>query len=250
MLHIATPLYRYEYLNDIYNSIPPHNDITWHISKTSDSPKLKNDFLNDPRVKIYEIDCSNKDTVSKRNVMFDKIKKDSDGYFYLLDDDTLFLNQTYQVYLTLKNENFKGMVVGNRLLNKNSKVYIKAQMPNTDPSKTKIDTGMVICHNCTLEKVCWVKVPEDAGYGNDSLFWSSCYTIFGNANTKTINQSICLYNHFGPKIKVRKSFFGSDINFNIYNTYLAYLYTVLSTPATYFRNIFGLKRINKFPYYE
>lgn len=113
MLHIATPFYRPQYLEAIYESIPKYHDITWHIAKTKNSPSLKYDFLKDPRIKVYEIDCSDKDTVTKRNTIFNHIKE---GFFFLLDDDTIFVEEAYNVYKQYSEEGFVGMIVGNQLL--------------------------------------------------------------------------------------------------------------------------------------
>ena len=34
-LHIITPLYRFNLLEQVYNSIPMNDDIIWHISKSN-----------------------------------------------------------------------------------------------------------------------------------------------------------------------------------------------------------------------
>ena len=57
MLHIVTPLYRYELLEKVYRSIPKHADIVWHIAKTSRREQLTNSFITeDSRIRLYEID--------------------------------------------------------------------------------------------------------------------------------------------------------------------------------------------------
>ena len=68
MLHIITPLYRFENLEQIYNSILINDDITWHISKSNRREELNNDFIKtDKRIKIYNCDCEDTDTTIKRN---------------------------------------------------------------------------------------------------------------------------------------------------------------------------------------
>ena len=68
----------------------------WHIAKTSRRPRLGNVFLEtDSRIRLYEIDCVDTDIVAKRNAIFDRIR---DGYFFLLDDDTICVEAMYEVY--------------------------------------------------------------------------------------------------------------------------------------------------------
>jgi hypothetical protein len=58
MLHIVTALYRPENLLEIYNSIPSHEDIVWHIAKSDKTEKIKvQEILLDKRIQIYEVDC-------------------------------------------------------------------------------------------------------------------------------------------------------------------------------------------------
>ena len=85
MLHIITPLYRFNLIEKVYGSIFRNDDITWHISYSNkrvlpDLPFLKNNN----QIKIYPVDCEDSDTTSKRNAILSKIK---DGYFCFLDDE-------------------------------------------------------------------------------------------------------------------------------------------------------------------
>ena len=67
MLHIITPLYRFDLLENVYNSILGNNDITWHISKSSKREELDYNFLKkDKRIKIYNVDCEDSDTTKKQ----------------------------------------------------------------------------------------------------------------------------------------------------------------------------------------
>ena len=52
-LHIITPLYRFDLLEKVYNSILINDDIIWHISKSKYREDLNYDFLkNDKRSKF------------------------------------------------------------------------------------------------------------------------------------------------------------------------------------------------------
>ena len=44
-LHIITPLYRFDLLESVYNSIFLDDDIKWHISKSSSREDLNYDFI-------------------------------------------------------------------------------------------------------------------------------------------------------------------------------------------------------------
>lgn len=246
MFHIATPLYRYEYLERIYQSIPKHEDITWHIAKAKHRPPLTFDFLQDPRVKIYEIDCPDSDTVSKRNTIFDHI---TDGYFYLLDDDTIFLEEAYHVYNEYQQQNFVGLIMGSQ---DHCGKTLEPTLISENPSLTRMDTGMAIAHNSVLRHVKWAWSPKDVFYENDCLFWSRCYVYFGKARTINVNTCISTYNRFGAKIRVRKQLLGLKIHFDIYNIHVVQAYKVIGNLRLIFQETFQLKRVinqkNKFPY--
>ena len=100
MLHIITPLYRPTNLPKVYASIFKNDDIIWHISKSSKVPDPEYDFLkNDKQIKLYNVDCEDSDTTSKRNFVLEKIKT---GYFCFLDDDTILHENIYIKYLECK----------------------------------------------------------------------------------------------------------------------------------------------------
>ena len=65
MLHIITPLYRYENIELIYNSILRNDDIVWHISHSNkrDLPDLS--FLKNKNIKIYSVDCEDNEIFKK-----------------------------------------------------------------------------------------------------------------------------------------------------------------------------------------
>ena len=99
MLHIITRAYRYHLLDEVYNSIPKHEDIIWHIGKTSRRESLTNNFIEDDRVIVYEVDCDDCDITPKTNKILDHI---TDGYFCFLDDDTYFYDNMYFAYEKFK----------------------------------------------------------------------------------------------------------------------------------------------------
>lgn len=186
MLHLITPLYRYKNLSKIYSSIPPNEDIIWHIAKTNKRKNLTDSFIDsNPQIKVYEIDCEDNDLITKRNTVFDEIKS---GHFHLLDDDTLFHNNMYQVYKDY--EDFNGMIVGKQVY-KNNKTRLNASYP----VRCYIDAGNVLCHSSVLEQVRW---EERDGYEHlgckDFIFWENCFKIFGQSKTILIPDIISVYN--------------------------------------------------------
>jgi hypothetical protein len=230
MLHIITPLYRYELLAKVYESIPKYDDITWHISKTSHREKLSNEFIHyDSRVKIYEIDCLDTDIITKRNTVFDNIE---DGFFYLLDDDTIFLEETYKVYKEYNNTGFEGMIVGQNNFIKNVKL-------SSIPEECNIDTGMVVCHSKVLKihKWEWAKTVS-----RDWDFWSRCYQFFGKENTIFLDSVISHYNALGPYIRISKSLFFMNIKYDVYNLSFARIYTRLALSKKCFYYFFSVKK--------
>lgn len=171
MLHIITPLYRYENLEKIYYSILLNDDITWHISKIKSRKLPKLDFLSeDKRIKLYEIEADDTETCKKRNVVLESIKN---GYFCFLDDDTLFHESMYEKYLQCKNSNFVGMLVGSQI-GPNGEIRLNA----SHPVYQEIDTGNVLCHFSVLTEVKWPCKHIEIVSNKDFLFWSDVYRFY------------------------------------------------------------------------
>jgi len=234
MLHIVTPLFRYDLLEDVYRTIPAHDDITWHIAKTSRRPRLEQAFLrSDPRIRLYEVDCLDTDIVTKRNTMFDRV---TDGYFFLLDDDTICLEEMYDVYREYSASNFVGMIVGRSNLR-------RAAMPSQDPEENRLDTGTVICHHSVLAEVRW---EWSATHSRDWCFWSRCFVYFGPARTVVVNRTISKYNHFGPLIKVRKSIRSFRFEWDIHSLFLAKCYVLAADARQYCRRALRAGRTRPF----
>ena len=186
MLHIITPLYRFELIERVYGSIFRNDDITWHISYSDkrelpDLPFLKNNN----QIKIYPVDCEDSDTTSKRNTILSKIK---DGYFCFLDDDTLFHENMYMKYLECMEHNFRGILFGEQI-NKDGKLRIIASKPVFN----KIDAGNVISHHSCLIDCKWPSKHIPKVNQKDFLFWNSVYEFYGK-KCGIWNQPISYYN--------------------------------------------------------
>jgi len=190
MLHIITPLYRYENLPKVYSSISKNDDITWHISKTSRNPDPDYDLVKlDKRIKLYNVDCDDRDTTSKRNAALATI---NDGYFCFLDDDTVFHRNMYIKYLECCKNNFKGMIIGEQL-NSHCKLRLSARFP----IYKKIDTGNVLSHHECLTVCRWPSEHQPGINQKDFLFWDSVYHYY-DRQCHIWNRPISFYNMLRP----------------------------------------------------
>ena len=191
MLHIITPAYRFENLEKIYNSIYADDDIKWHISKSNRREDIDFNFIKeDKRVILYNVDCEDNEIYKKRNEVFNKIKN---GYFCLLDDDTLFHENMYLKYKECVENNFIGMMVGEQLDHDNVLRLISSK-----PVFERIDTGNVISHHSCLSKCEWPSTHIPKVNNKDFLFWNSVYEFYGK-KCAIWNQPISYYNKLNPK---------------------------------------------------
>ena len=231
MLHIVTPLFRYELLEKVYQSIPKYDDITWHIAKTSHREKLTYEFMsNDKRIKLYEIDCLDNDIVTKRNTIFSEIH---DGYFYLLDDDTILVNELYIVYLEYSKMNFIGMIIGRSNL-------LKASYPVVNLQYARVDTGMVLCHHSVLQVVKWAWHSE---LPRDFYFWNRCFLYFGKNASLLIDKEISYYNFNGTAYKIKKRILFYDFECDLNNATLVKLYFLMADIKFKIKNFYKLHNI-------
>jgi hypothetical protein len=192
MLHIITPLYLTQYLDNVYYSINADPDITWHISKTTKMELPNHEFLkNDKRIKLYEVDCEETEVYKKRNIVLESIK---DGYFCFLDDDTTFHENMYVKYIKSKEQNFVGMLIGNQLMPNGSTRIVASK-----PAHLKIDTGNVLSHHSPLSEVRWPSSHTEGVNNKDSIFWTDVYNFFGQKCYLT-NTPISHYNKLSNKL--------------------------------------------------
>lgn len=197
MLHIITPLYRFDFLGNVYSSIPKHADITWHISKSSRREDLNYDFLSDSRIKLYNVDCEDTSTTDKRNAALKTIKE---GYFCFVDDDTIFHPNMYIKYRQCMENNFIGMIVGEQYGHGD-----KLRLVASPPIMCRIDTGNVIAHAICLTKCKWPSTYIKGVNEKDFLFWDSVYKFFGK-KCGLWNSPISYYNRLNTEKKLTKVF--------------------------------------------
>jgi len=186
MLHIVTPLYRFENLEKIYYSINADLDIVWHITKSNKREAINLEFTkNDNRIILYNVDCEDNEIYKKRNEV---LKKINDGYFCFLDDDTIFHENMYKCYYEYSLQNYKGMIIGQQL-DKNDKLRLFAN----EPKYTKIDTGNVLVHHSCLSNCEWPSKHRPGKNAKDSIFWESVFEFY-DRKCVLINKPISYYN--------------------------------------------------------
>lgn len=184
MLHVCTPLFRFDNIQKVYDSLLDKKNITWHVSYSSKREKPNVKESKKINVIFYPIECEEKETYKKRNVIFENIH---DGYFSLLDDDTMFHPNMFIHYEKLKKIKYNGMLIGQQI-SKDGKVRLKANMPVS----CYIDTGNVLCHYSCLKTCKW---PEKTigCYNRDFLFWKSVFIFYQNT-MQLVQEPISYYN--------------------------------------------------------
>lgn len=197
MLHIITPLYRFENLERIYNSIFMDEDITWHISKSNLREEPNFEFIKtDKRIKIYNVDCLDEEAFKKRQHVLEKIDS---GYFCFLDDDTLFHENMYVKYKECLENNFIGMVVGQQVMGDG---YIR--LTPSIPIYKHIDVGNVLSHTNCLSQCKWPSAHIPSVNQKDFLFWESVY-YFYNKKCELWESPISYYNKLNPNNPKQKN---------------------------------------------
>jgi len=192
-LHICTISCRNDFLDLIYHSIPKNDDIIWHIARSVNNPILNNIIKKDSRVIIHNLTCEDNDTSFKMSYIFDQIiHADSDSYFCILDDDSIFHEGMYLLYTKYKNEKF--IVIGSQEDKKGN-----MRLQGTLPYECAIDSGNVLCHSSVLKKVKWPSKHWDDKIHVDFEFWNNCFKYFGLKNTDITNKVISVYNAFSDK---------------------------------------------------
>jgi hypothetical protein len=190
MLHIITPVYRTNFLQRIYETIPKKEDVVWHIPciKKRQNEINITGITEYPIIKKYFLDCEEEEAFknsSKRNLCLDSIK---DGYFCFIDDDTIFLDEMYNLYKDLSHKKYIGMAVGEQI-KKNGSKRLNASIP----TYANIDTGNAIAHHICLLKCRWKFDDKNIKLPKDYVFWNSVYEFF-HKQCLLINKVVSIYN--------------------------------------------------------
>lgn len=189
-LHICTISSRNEFLEQIHDSIPWSENVIWHIARAVSNPINSEILSNNPRVRVHHLTCDDTDTPFKMNYIFKHIiDTDSDSYFCILDDDTLFHDGMYSTYWDYFRRNGKFMIIGQQV----DKDGIM-RLPATLPCECAIDSGNVLCHSHVLVPEQWPDKHWNDKFHADYDFWYRCYKHFRLANTDLVQEVISVYN--------------------------------------------------------
>jgi hypothetical protein len=183
MLHLITPLYRFQNVEKVYASITNYPDVTWHIGKSASKPYTLP--FEDDRVKVYDVNCKDTDPVAKRNFALSKVK---DGHFHLLDDDTVLHPGMYKLYKQMEEIDFKGMVIGKQI-EKSGAIRLKEELK---PIYCKVDAGNVICHHSAIHHILNHPNRNNQRTAPDYLLWELAYDYFKDC--KMTEDVISVYN--------------------------------------------------------
>lgn len=182
MLHIITPLYRFELIGLIYKSLEEYDDVLWHLVKSNKREDISENYTNNEKILIHNIDCDDNERGKKRKFVLDIIK---DGYFCFLDDDTIFHKNMYLNYKRLKLENLQTLLIGEQIF-KDGSIRLMANIPLVG----SIDIGNAIANSSCLNNVTYPKKPNIT---NDFIFWNDVYNFY-KEDFILVNEPISFYN--------------------------------------------------------
>lgn len=218
MLNILTPVSRINFLSNIYKTIPHSEDIRWWLAVNKQrSSEVRMKLPDDKRIIVIEIDCEETDIVAKRNALFNRI---DNGFFCLLDDDTIFKKEMYQAFINCEKEGYEGVLIGSQTIGRFCLRTPLIPSPNYD--ENLLDTGMILAHFSILKLGIRWEYPNNRF--SDRIF----FTRIGE-NSRAIqvimdHSVISYYNYFEYKFKVYLTFLGKHKAYYFYNSFLVLLF--------------------------
>lgn len=147
MLNIFTPLFRIENIKQVSDSIPKQNDIN-HIIVVSNT---RLDLIKELKsLKLKYITIDEPDSIeSVSNKVNTALLQCKDGFFFGLDDDTTFNENTYSIYKRYKNTH--KMIIGKQLFIHQGKVITR--LNETIPECCKIDGAQGLVHTSLFKDI-------------------------------------------------------------------------------------------------
>jgi hypothetical protein len=194
-LNILTGLWRMEYIEKQYESIPKSKDINWILCKdnlwTGEIPDyIKNSKDINVIIRTINISCKYPyDLILKLN---ECIKNVDNGFFYILDDDNIMHKKIYEIYNRYKESNYK-MIIGKQIRRKG-----KIKLEESYPSIGKIDMGNVLCSTEIFKKIKDFTGMDKIYNSNvitnciDHPFWIACFNSLNIEDVILLNE-ICFY---------------------------------------------------------
>lgn len=186
MLNIFTPLFRTGNIKTVSDSIPKHNDIN-HIIVIS---KERKDLIKECKdLKLKYILIDEPDSIESVSIKVNTaIKSITTGYFFGLDDDTTFNENTYKIYKQYKDTH--RMIIGKQQFIHNGKVIIR--LNETIPACCKIDGAQALVHISLAKQVKFKSFTESDC--SDGLFLLDCYNLCKPNERILIPEIISNYN--------------------------------------------------------
>lgn len=187
-LNILTVLWRTEFLEKQYESIPKKEDVNWILCKSNLWKSNIPDYIKnskDVNVIICNVDINkDKEDVSDFILKINEgIKKVEDGFFYILDDDNKIHEKIYKIYEEYRN--YK-MIIGKQIKSNN-----KIRLHQNYPKYRRIDMGNVICTTEIFKKINFNCVnAKNNCY--DWQFWVACFKTIEKKDVLLLNE-ICFY---------------------------------------------------------
>jgi len=100
-LLLVTIAYNSEWLDLIYESIPKNEDIEWHIICQNENIFNWTYYKEDRKIKTHNFNNKLTNT-EKLNFLFEEHLSRKEGYVFILDNDNLFIPNTYSIYQNIK----------------------------------------------------------------------------------------------------------------------------------------------------
>jgi len=200
-LNIITILYRKEFLEQQYETIPKKKFIKWIICKTKSWGHIPKYIKNSKElnVKVCEVNCEETRSAFEKKADLGLRNMDH-GYFFFLDDDNKIHKNMIKTFQEFKFSNYE-MIIGKQQ-RKNKQIYLNAWYP----AYGMIDMGNVLCHTKVAKKVNYFKnIHKHAFkvYGTNDIdaydypFWILCKEAIEQKNTLLLNDRIIAnYNFF------------------------------------------------------
>lgn len=169
MLNIFTPLFRLGNIKTVSDSIPKQKDIN-HIIVIS---KHRDDLIKECKsLKLKYITIEEPDSIESVSIKVNAaIKSITTGYFFGLDDDTTFNENTYKLYKQYKDTH--KIIIGKQQFIHNNKVIIR--LNETIPECCKIDGAQALVHISLAKQVNFKSFNQSDCA--DGLFLLDCYNL-------------------------------------------------------------------------
>jgi len=186
MLNLITVGFNHTYLKELHKSILKKDDIVWYVITNNENTNYPDFLSRTPN--IHWLNCSEPTDFSNFNNRINRLfelvyEEDPQGHFQIIDEDTLYLPNSYEIYRRYKD--YRGLIIGNQLYY-NDTLRLKSCIPR----EAFIDSGNCLCSTEVLKYIRWGSMDNPSP---DFKFWDKCYKYFNN-KAIILDESISYYN--------------------------------------------------------